>query len=96
MKRTRIALVGAGKIGGMIAALLLAEDDFVLSVIDISEQQLDTLDSGPLLHKVCLDVMDSKQLAGVLEGHFAVLSATPFYMTESIARAAVMAGCTLP
>jgi saccharopine dehydrogenase-like NADP-dependent oxidoreductase len=92
MKRTKVALVGAGKIGMMISRLLLSEDDFEISVIDASQDHLDALEDVPWLSKICLDVTDEKGLAGVLKGHFAVLSATPFFMTEKIARASVHAG----
>ena len=92
MKPTRVALVGAGKIGTMISELLLAEADFELTVIDADQDQLDSLKTLPCSSRICLDVTDEKRLAEVLSGHFAVLSATPFYMTANIAKAAVLAG----
>ncbi len=88
----RVAVVGAGKIGVMISELLLSVDDYELTVIDACEEQLGFLPASPRLNKVCLDVSDEEKLASVLSGHFAVLSATPFFMTSIIARAAVKAG----
>lgn len=92
MSRKKIALVGAGKIGVMISELLLSVDDYELTVIDASQEQLNLLSDMPHLAKVCLDVTDERGLVEVLEKHFAVLSATPFFMTSHIAKAAVKAG----
>ncbi len=89
---TKVAVVGAGKIGVMISEMLLSVDDYELTVIDASDEQLGFLPDRPRLIKVCLDVSDEEKLAGVLSGHFAVLSATPFFMTSMIARAAANAG----
>ena len=90
--QTKVAVVGVGKIGTMIVELLLSTNDFEVSVIDASQSQLDLLDDSKRLNKVCLDVTDEELLTEVLHGHFAILSATPFYMTCQIARAAVHAG----
>jgi len=90
--RTKVALVGAGKIGIMISELLLSVDDFELTVIDASQDQLDHLGDIAHLKKVCLDVTDEKSLVKVLSEHYVVLSATPFFMTSHIAKAAVKAG----
>lgn len=92
MSRKKIALVGAGKIGVMISELLLSVDDYELTVIDASQEQLNLLSDMPHLAKVCLDVTDERGLVEVLEKHFAVLNATPFFMTSHIAKAAVKAG----
>lgn len=92
MDRKKVALVGAGKIGIMISELLLSVDDYELTVIDVSQNQLKLLDDVPHLTKVCLDVNDERRLVEVLAKHVAVLSATPFFMTRQIAMAAVKAG----
>jgi len=92
MNKVKVVVVGAGKIGTMISALLLAENDFELTMIDSSQSQLDQLPDRSCLTKVCLEATDEKALAGALRGHFAVLSATPFFMTSCIAKAAVIAG----
>ena len=89
--KTRVAVVGAGKIGSMILELLSATGDYEISVYDASQEQLDLLINCRSLDKVCLDVTDEVALSEQLAGHFAVLSATPFYMTSKIAKAAVLA-----
>lgn len=86
--RTSVALVGAGKIGAMIVDLLVATDDYAVTLIDASRPGLAEIDDHPLLTKVELDVTNESALARVLAGHFAVMSATPFFLTTPIARAA--------
>jgi len=88
---TKIAVIGAGKIGTMILELLLSTDDFEVTVFDASEDQFALLPALPRLNMVCIDVSNEKALAAAFEGHFAVLSATPFYLTKHVVKAAVMA-----
>ncbi len=87
-QRVAVAVVGAGKIGAMIAEFLLDSDDYTVSLYDISEAQLDLVPDRERLSKICFDVSDSEAFAVQLETQFAVLSATPYFMTEAIARAA--------
>jgi len=90
--KTRIVVVGAGKIGVMISAMLLSVEDYEVTIIDASQTQLDLLDDETHLKKVCLDVTDEDHLIAELSQHAAVLSAIPFFMTRVIANAAVKAG----
>jgi len=90
--RRRIALVGAGKIGSMIAALLVDCDDYDITLIDSSDVRLAEVAESARISRVRLDVTDEAALARELAGHFAVLSATPFFLTTRIARAARAAG----
>ncbi len=85
---SRIALVGSGKIGEMICNLLVDCGDYELTLIDASQKQLDQIPDRPRLSKCCLDVSDIDVLSRKLAGHFAVLSACPYYLTVDIARAA--------
>jgi len=85
---TKIALVGCGKIGEMICRLLLASGDYAVTLIDTAEQQLAQFPDQPRLSKACLDVSDSAALGGALQGHYAVVNAAPFFLTQAIASAA--------
>ena len=87
----QIALVGSGKIGEMICKMLIESGDYRITLIDASQKQLDQIQDRPGLSKCCLDVKDVEALASTLAGHFAVLSACPYYLTVFIARAAVQA-----
>lgn len=84
----KIALIGGGKIGEMIVDLLLATDDYQVTLVDASAEQLAHHDDRLGLTKVQLDVTNEAALADVLTGHFAVISATPYFLTTYIARAA--------
>ena len=92
MGMTKVAVVGAGKIGEMILGLLLGTEDYEVSVFDASEAQFERLPNHSRLTKLCIDVTDEAALSVALSGHFAVLSATPFFLTRHVAKAAVDAG----
>jgi saccharopine dehydrogenase-like NADP-dependent oxidoreductase len=79
-------------IGEMISKLLLDTGDYTVTLVDISDRQLDKIENREGLTKTKLDVTDSDALAGVLQDHFAVLSAGPYFLTVPVARAALAAG----
>ncbi|MEX0941641.1 MAG: saccharopine dehydrogenase C-terminal domain-containing protein [Pseudomonadales bacterium] len=83
-----IALIGAGKIGEMITELLVATGDYRVTLIDASADRLQAFDGTANVDALQLDVTDEAALSRALTGHFAVLSATPFYLTTQIAQAA--------
>ena len=87
-----IAVVGAGHIGGTVAALLAQTGDYRVTVIDRSAEQLAEL--GPIsgVEHLVLEVTDEKALAAALKGKFAVLSAAPYHLTFEVAKAAKAAG----
>jgi saccharopine dehydrogenase-like NADP-dependent oxidoreductase len=87
----RVALVGSGKIGEMICDLLIGSGDYELTLIDASQSQLDKVADCAQLKKVCMKIEDSESLAAVLQDHFAVMSASPYFLTKTIVRAAVAA-----
>jgi len=88
----RITIVGAGKIGGMIAQLLHRSGDYRVTVADRDEAALDRLDGGEGVERLTLDIADDAALTAALFGQFAVLSAAPFHLTTQIASAAKAAG----
>ena len=87
-----IVIVGAGKIGSMIAETLLASGDYAVTVIDRAQAQLDRLDAQLGARRIAVDITDSKRLVDVLQGQYAVLSAAPYHATRRIAEAAKAAG----
>ncbi|MEO5658640.1 MAG: saccharopine dehydrogenase family protein [Polaromonas sp.] len=86
-----ILLIGAGKIGSTIAALLDASQDYLITVADSSQAALAGIKTGPRVQVQALDVGTLDALRTALEGQFAVLSAAPFHLTKAIAEAAVAA-----
>ena len=87
-----ITIVGAGRIGSMIADLLGGCGDYQVEVIDQSQDQLDRLETGAPVAKRLLDLSTGKGLKEALAGKFAVLSAAPYHLTTRIAEAAKAAG----
>ena len=87
-----VVIVGAGKIGGAIARMLVATGDYAVTVADHSEAQLAAIERGPAVATVAINITDRAALTALLKGKFAVLSAAPFHLTGAIAEAAVEAG----
>jgi saccharopine dehydrogenase-like NADP-dependent oxidoreductase len=86
-----VAIVGAGKIGSMIADGLLHSGDYRVTVIDKSAEQLSRLRTNGAAERLAIDVEAPVELARALEGKFAVLSAAPFHVTGKVAEAAAEA-----
>jgi saccharopine dehydrogenase-like NADP-dependent oxidoreductase len=89
-------VVGAGKIGSSIAALLGGSGDYAVTLVDASAAVLAGVAQGlyqgaqkdATVTTRQLDVCDSGALRAALQGQYAVLSAAPFHLTASIAEAA--------
>ncbi len=87
-----ILVLGAGKIGAMIAELLSQSGDYEVTVADRDVAGLKRLDGqNGSVKTVELDVSDETALGKVLTGKFAVLSAMPYHLTKVIATAAKQA-----
>ena len=83
-----VALVGAGQIGELVAALLVESGDYEVTLFDASEQQLGRIPGHARLSKSQLDVADARALRAAAERHDAVVNAAPYHLTELIAQAA--------
>jgi saccharopine dehydrogenase-like NADP-dependent oxidoreductase len=88
---TKLALLGAGKIGDAIVNLLSGSGDYALTIVDRDAARLAQMQRGNA-RAVSIDAGDAKALAGVLPGHDVVLSASPYYLTPTIAAATKAAG----
>jgi saccharopine dehydrogenase-like NADP-dependent oxidoreductase len=94
-----ILVIGAGKIGSVVADLLVNTPEaggYRVTVADRAAPLLAEIAADPTcsarLSTLVLDVTDPAQLKAALAGRFAVLSAAPFHLTLQIARAARAAG----
>lgn len=88
----RVAVIGAGQIGDLIATLLVESGDYDVTLLDSSENQLARIRDHPRLSKSHLDVADTLALQAAVERHDVVVNSAPYHLTESIARAAAE-GC---
>jgi saccharopine dehydrogenase-like NADP-dependent oxidoreductase len=87
-----IVVVGAGKIGSMIAELLIGSSDYCVTVVDREQRALDRLETSVDVTKIAADITAGGALAKILSGKFAVLSAAPYHATRTIAEAAKSSG----
>ena len=101
-----ILVIGGGKIGSVVAALLIDTPEtggYRVTVADRSATQLAQLEAearrgvatsagAARLCTLQLDVMDATALRAALHGRFAVLSAAPFHLTLQVAQAAKAMG----
>jgi saccharopine dehydrogenase-like NADP-dependent oxidoreductase len=83
-----IVIIGAGKIGSMIAEMLTGCGDYAVTIVDRSQAQLDRLDTKLPAKRIAIDITDGARLLDVLTGQYAVLSAAPYHATRRIAEAA--------
>lgn len=88
----RILLLGAGKIGRAIASLLKDCDDYDVLVADASQGALDKLRTMVDVPATIADATDRSQLAALMAGRDAVVSALMFAHNPLVAEAAVNAG----
>lgn len=87
-----ILIIGAGNIGTTIAAMLMQSGDYKITLADYDHEHLSRINVSYAIEKLPLDVHNQLALHQELDKHFAVLSAAPFHVTSTIARAAVKAG----
>ncbi len=87
-----VVIVGAGKIGITIAALLLRSGAYQVRMADQDETRLAAVPDHANLTRHRVDPADRESLAAVLAGAFAVMSAVPYHATAAIADAAAAAG----
>ncbi len=86
-----ICVIGAGKIGQMIASLLRTSAQYSVTVADRDLSALSVLNRQGIATRQ-IDVGNATELAKDLSGFDAVISAAPFFLTPDIARAAQAAG----
>ncbi len=90
-----VLIIGAGKIGRAIAALLTASGDYRVTIADRDAVALAAVARAGV-KTVSVDVSDEDALVDVAKKHKAILSAAPFFLTQTIAQAARRAGGQAP
>jgi saccharopine dehydrogenase-like NADP-dependent oxidoreductase len=88
--KSKLILLGAGKIGDAILNLLAHSGDFDITVADKDTKRLDYVRQAefPDVRTSQVDLSDAESVTDVLRGHEFVLSACPFFITPVIATAA--------
>ncbi len=90
-KRKKVAVVGAGKIGELIVALLSPRYDVFVYDQNLKRAQKT---AGRTAHPVRVDAHHEKTLARHLKGKDLVINSCPHFMNLPIARAAYKAGAS--
>ncbi|MFI4995114.1 MAG: saccharopine dehydrogenase family protein [Hyphomicrobiales bacterium] len=87
-----VAVLGAGRIGVVVADLLASSGDYRVTIADKNHSVLDDDAVVATIARETLDIGDRESLAQLLRGKYAVLSAAPYKLTATIAEAASTAG----
>jgi saccharopine dehydrogenase-like NADP-dependent oxidoreductase len=90
----RVLVLGAGKIGRMIARFLMDSGDYDVLVGDVSETALDRIASLTGAKVRHVDATNPADLLSALEGRNSVLSALSFHHNPAVARAALASGAS--
>src|SRR4051794_30551348 len=88
----RVLLLGAGKIGRMIARFLMDSGDYDMLVGDVSELALERISRLTGAKTRVVDASSSAALAVAMKGSDTVLSALSFHHNPAVARAALECG----
>jgi len=91
--RPDVLLLGAGKIGRMIATFLGKTGKYHLTIADADPAALSRFTVGDVA-SLKLDVSDPAQLSAALAGRDVVISALSFWHNPAVAEAALHAGCS--
>jgi saccharopine dehydrogenase-like NADP-dependent oxidoreductase len=87
-----VLLLGAGKIGRMIAALLAESGDYRVLVADADAGRLERVGSRAHVETLELDATDRERLTAAFRGRVSVISALSFRFNPAVAEAARDAG----
>ena len=90
----RVLLLGAGKIGRMIARFLAASEDYEVLVGDADPFSLERIGKQSNVETLLIDAGNSEQLAAALVGREAVISALSYLHNPMVAHAALVSGAS--
>ena len=90
----RILLLGAGKIGRMIARLLVDSGDYAVTVADADEAALERIAQRISVSTQQLDASDRQQLSAAMAACDSVISALSFRFNPLVAEVALASGAS--
>ena len=92
---TRVAVLGGGLVGGVMARDLATGGEFDVTVADVSPGVLGRLDGTPGITTVRADLSDAGAIRRVVDGHDLVVGAVPGHMGFATLKAVIEAGKTV-
>ncbi len=90
----RVLLLGAGKIGRMIARLLVDTGDYKVTVADADAAALKRIADRVFVDTKLINASDTPQIAAAMKGCDSVISALSFAYNPQVASAALEAGAS--
>jgi len=92
----KVMVVGAGKIGSLIACLLADSHEYDVHLADIEFKGTDVrrlLQAMPMIKTVAIDVKDQNAIQAYLEKHkiIVIISSLPYFLNSYVAQAAKVA-----
>jgi saccharopine dehydrogenase-like NADP-dependent oxidoreductase len=90
----RVLLLGAGKIGRMIARFLMDSGDYQLVVGDVNDRALKRISKLTGADVCHIDASKPSELAGPMKGMQTVISALSFHHNPGVAQAALESGAS--
>lgn len=91
----RVAVLGGGLVGGVMARDLARNGEFQVTVADVSAAVLGRLEGVPGVTTVRADLSDTGAIERVVEGHDLVVGAVPGHMGFATLKAVIEAGKTV-
>ena len=88
----KILVLGAGLVGGPMAADLANENRFSVTVADINEESLASLKEKHPVSTICRDLSDPSEVTKLLKNFDLVINATPGFMGFRTFKAVIEAG----
>jgi len=88
----KVIILGSGNIGFTAALLLLKSNDYKVTVVARNKKRLAYVKALLGVNTIQHDLENKKSFHRLLEGYDSVISALPYYLNESVAKAALKVG----
>lgn len=88
--KTKVILLGAGKIGDAILNLLSHTNEYQITVADRDKERLDYVLKTKFPNTACveIDLADAQAVTEIIRGHDITMSACPYFLNQAIVIAA--------
>ncbi len=88
----KVLVLGAGLVGRPMAIDLAKDKFFQVTVVDLNSKNLEKLPSEIPIHKIEINISNSKELSDLLKGYDIVLNAVPGFMGFNTLKEIIKAG----
>lgn len=89
-----VLILGTGNIGFAASLLLKHSGDYAVSIAGRNKTRLETIATTLNLPFIQVDIENKEKLTTLFTGFDAVISALPFYLNTTVAKAALVAKCS--